>query len=391
LIMPKVLVLDGKSIATVSIVRSLGRKGIYVACGEEYKSCPGLLSKYVKTRIVYPSPAKTPDLFLEKIFSLTRNGEYDLVIPVSDETSVLLSKHKTELSNFTKIPTPSYETMMVARDKASTMKVAIENGIPCPETYFPEEIPVENIRDLARYPVVIKPRESSGARGIRYVASAEKIEADYQMVKAKYGKAYIQEYIPNTQHYSICVLMNLKSERRASFSYQEIRQFPVTGGSAAYAISVKKPDLIEYATSLLRKIKWTGVANLEFVIDERDNTPKLIEINPRFWMSLELAVQSGVDFPYLLFRQMMDGDIKSSDDFRLGVKYRWLVPADILWLWNSRNKISAYSSFFKLFEHDLHYAVFSPGDLGPSMGVLLQSLRYLASRETRDYIFKRGW
>jgi hypothetical protein len=88
--MPKVLILDGKLVATVSIVRSLCRKDIGIACGEEYQSRPGALSKFVKNKIVYPSPTKIPDLFLEKIFSLIRGGEYDLITPVPDKTSVLL-------------------------------------------------------------------------------------------------------------------------------------------------------------------------------------------------------------------------------------------------------------------------------------------------------------
>ena len=52
-----------------------------------------------------------------------------------------------------------------------------------------------------------------------------------------------------------------------------------------------------------------GVAELDFVNDSRDNTPKLMEINPRFWGSLQGAISEGVDFPFLLHKLFEDGNI----------------------------------------------------------------------------------
>ena len=37
------------------------------------------------------------------------------------------------------------------------------------------------------------------------------------------------------------------------------------------------------------------------------NEPKLIEVNPRFWGSLALAIYAGIDFPYLLYKLAMEG------------------------------------------------------------------------------------
>ena len=46
---------------------------------------------------------------------------------------------------------------------------------------------------------------------------------------------------------------------------------------------------------IFSRIKWNGPAQLEFILDERDNTYKLIEINPRFWGTTGLAVKAGVN------------------------------------------------------------------------------------------------
>ena len=39
---------------------------------------------------------------------------------------------------------------------------------------------------------------------------------------------------------------------------------------------------------------------VEFKLDARDGVAKLMEINGRFWGSLQLAVDAGVDFPAIL-------------------------------------------------------------------------------------------
>ena len=54
-----------------------------------------------------------------------------------------------------------------------------------------------------------------------------------------------------------------------------------------------------------------------------------MEINPKFWGSLGLSIESGVDFPYLACRMALDGDIDPVCQYPTGVKYRWLFPADL--------------------------------------------------------------
>lgn len=389
--MGRVLVLDSQSIAAVAIVRSLARHGIEVACGAEDRTSLAFFSKYVRQRHVYPSPKKAPDLFIRKICELVKQNEYDVVMPVTDETTVVISKYKADLSKFSVVPICDYDTIMKGRDKGETLRVAVQNGIPCPKTHFPEEQDLRDIRSEVEYPVLVRPRQSSGARGIVYVGSAEEFIPSCNAVETVYKDFMIQEYVPHDRHYSVCVLLDQHSDLMASFAYRELRHYSSRGSSATYAVSVKQPELLEYSVRLLKLLGWSGVANLEFVFDERDGEPKLLEINPRFWMSLELAIQSGVDFPYLLYQLSTDGRIETVDDYKVGVKYRWLLPADVVWLWRNRTRVSAFRQFFRFYERDLHYAVLSLTDPGPMVGTIFQSFRFLVSREKRDFIFQRGW
>jgi len=119
---------------------------------------------------------------------------------------------------------------------------------------------------------------------------------------------------------------------RAAFAHRRIREKPPSGGVSVLSESVGlDPQLLEYAERMLEALKWHGVAMVEFKRDARDGVSKLLEINGRFWGSLQLAVDSGVDFPYLLYRLAIDGDIDPVFTYRVGVRLRWWL-GDLDWL-----------------------------------------------------------
>lgn len=383
-----VLVTDASKRETLAIVRSLSKKGIAVTVGEDRKLCCSFFSKYIKNKIIYPNPAENPFSFIKSIYELVKRSKYDVIFPVDDQTTILFSKYKDKLSKYTKVPVADYETIMKGRDKAKTIKIAMENGIPCPKTYFVDDI--EEIRkDEIEFPVVIKPRESSGARGIAYVNSLEELMREYKKVKKRYGTPLIQEYIPhNGGHYSVCALFNHDSEPRAIFVYKELRQYPITGGPATFSVSVEKTDVLKYAIKLLKAMKWYGVAHLDFLIDSRDKKPKLLEVNPRFWSSLELAILSGVDFPYLLYKMALDGDVETVTKYETGIKLRFLV-GDILWLLGTKNKLKALPEFLKFMDGSIGYAIWSLDDPKPIVGFILDNLLCMIKKDRREHILRQ--
>ena len=273
---------------------------------------------------------------------------------------------------------------MKGRDKAQTIKIAMENDIPCPQTYFVEGDNIEKLKNEVAFPVVIKPCKSSGARGIVYVnSSSEEFIREYKRVRNQYGTPLIQEYIPHSgAHYSVCALFNHDSEPKATFMYKELRQYPLTGGPATFSIGVEKPDILKYGLKLLKAMEWYGVAHLDFMIDERDKKPKLLEINPRFWSSLELAILSGVDFPYLLYSMAMKGDVEPVTKYQTGVKLRFL-PGDILWFLNAPNKQKALREFLKFYNE--HYAIVSLDDPKPIGGFILDNVLFLLRGESTSF------
>ena len=165
--MAKVLVTDAQMRNSLAIIRSLGGKGIEVTGAEETRFATGFFSKYCQNRIVYPSPRKHPDEFVQYLLGVVREDDYQAIFPVTDSTVIPIARYKQEFGKYTLVPPPDYEVLMKAVDKAETIRVAEENSIPCPQTYLVDNIKeLETIKGELRFPVIIKPRSGFGSRGL---------------------------------------------------------------------------------------------------------------------------------------------------------------------------------------------------------------------------------
>lgn len=393
----RVLVLEGAKSAALAIVRSLGKKGIDVTVGERIKFCTAGISKYCKSRIKYPAPEVDRDFFLKSILKEVKKGKYDVVYPVAGESTLPISEHKNEFLPYTKIPIPDYETVEKADDKARTLQIARQVGIPCPKTYFPKDREeVDRIGKETEFPVVIKPRQKIkwiNGRLVRtkvtrenYAFSPFELKIKYEKISEKSSLPFIQEYIPGDS-YGFFALLN-HSEPRAVFAHRRIREYPITGGASTLRESVYNKEIKELGLKLLKAMNWHGVAMVEFKLDKRDNKFKLIEVNGRWWGSLPLAIASGVDFPYLLHKMVTEGDVEPVSEYRIGVKCRLLIPNDLLWLMSSLRhsprKMEALIEFFKF--RNMHYDIISKDDPFPILGALRVAFEHfeqvLAKRAT---------
>jgi predicted ATP-grasp superfamily ATP-dependent carboligase len=384
--MQKVLVTDAQMRSSLAIIRSLGKAGLHVTAGEETRFATGAFSKYCKGKIVYPKPDEEEEAFADFMLKKVQDEAFDMIIPVTDATVLPIVKRKKEFSKYTTVPYPDYDIMIKAVDKAQTLKIAAENGVHCPKTYtIADASQLKDVKDELQYPVIIKPRSSYGSRGVTMCGSPEDLMSKYKTVAEKYSSPLVQEYIPNGGEVGVYALFNSSSEPRAVSVQRRLRSYPISGGPSTCRETIEYPELIETAFRLLKALKWRGVAMVEFRIDPRDNTPKLMEVNPRFWGSLHLSILSGVDFPYMLYKMEKEGDVSPVMDYRAGVKCRWLLPGDILWYLSSPGKIKNLPQFLEITNDD----IISLEDPGPTFGFVLATMRYMFDFNMWKFILRK--
>jgi hypothetical protein len=119
-------------------------------------------------------------------------------------------------------------------------------------------------------------------------------------------------------------VLRWNGEVRAVFSHRRIREKPPAGGVSAYRESIEAdPSLLARSIALLERFDWEGVAMVEYKVDEATGTPYLMEINGRFWGSLQLAIDAGVDFPRLLVESLEGRPPRAIPEYVPGVRSRW--------------------------------------------------------------------
>ncbi|VVB60045.1 Ribosomal protein S6--L-glutamate ligase [uncultured archaeon] len=340
-----VLITDAGAKHSLAAIRSIGSRNIDVGAIETTRLNMGFLSRYVKKRFLCPH--SKGELFVNHIIKILEKHKYDVFLPVIDTSYEAASKYKARLEKYVRMPVANYDSMSIALNKRRTMMLAEKKGVPVPATVYP--IRLSDIRDNAKkitYPAVIKTADGAGSGGIAFVNSEAELLLKYpKMVTDKSNLPMIQEYIPGKGQGFFALYNNGKP--RAIFMHERIREYPVTGGPSTMAKSIYSDSLKKEGLKMLNALDWHGVAMVEFKLDSRDNTLKLMEVNPKFWGSLDLAISSGVDFPYLAYKMALDGDVKPVMKYNESMKFRWIFPGEILHFLSSEDKIKALKDFME--------------------------------------------
>jgi predicted ATP-grasp superfamily ATP-dependent carboligase len=393
-----VLVTDGHWRKSLAVIRSLGRRGVHVTVGERTFLNTSFFSKYCARRIVYPSPRRYPDRFIEFLLKEIKKSHYDCLFPMEEETLLLLAKHHSEIDKYTYLIIPDLQKIEFVRDKGNLIQFAEGHGIPIPKTFFylPTFSPPigreggEVSLSSIPIPAVIKPRISSGSFGIVYVRKREDLIPSYQKVHARYPFPLIQEWIPDGGGtFGISVLFDEASNVKAAFIHKKLRMYPVQGGPSTLREGVEHPQIMELGLSLLKSLNWTGVGMVEFKVDPRDGIPKLMEINPRFWGSLHLAIVSEVDFPYLILKMARGESFIPVLRYPVGKRCRWLLFGDILHFFKNPNRFHLQPSFFHFFEPDTFYDILSKDDPFPVLGSMATFFTFLYDPEMKRFLESR--
>ena len=325
-----ILVTDGNSRAALAITRSLGKRGHRLFVGAPTPSSLAACSRYCYQTLVYPDPINDSSAFLESIQQLLHEHDINVLIPVTDVCVLPIAEHKELFKKNCLIPLPSFEALKMAADKGRLLQCAQDLGVATPLSISINNCDEVNSRNLnLELPVVIKPSRSRVqvedgwiSTSVDYANSHEELVVKLSRLPQSVYPVVLQERIngPGIGHF-YCFR---NGEPVAAFAHRRLREKPPSGGVSVLRESVAlNPQAHEFSLKLLRKLNWHGVAMVEFKLDKTDQIPKLMEINGRFWGSLQLAIDAGVDFPDLLVRIACDDEITNLADYKLGIRSRW--------------------------------------------------------------------
>lgn len=384
----RVLITDAESAVSLAIARSLGKNGIECVCTSTTKIAVTFFSKYCRKKIITPSPKFEAKKFIEKIKKICREENIEVILPVRGPSTLAISKHKKELEKYSLVPFEDYEKLEKVYNKASLIQTASHIGILIPKTLIIKNNQnIENFLERLSFPVVIKLSKSEGSMGVKYAYNREDLIQKYFLLREKSdAPILLQEYISG-EGYGCSVLFDSRSNPIAVFCHKRLRENPPTGGPSVARISIKWPELERITLKLMKHLRWKGLAMVEYKVDS-GGKPYLMEVNPRFWGSLPLAIASGVDFPNLFVKYALGEKIEPIKDYQNGVIARRLIMGDLkvflYYLKYSPNKIKFIKSYFNFFDKKVHDDILSLDDPMPAIGRLIWSLSAMLGKGGMD-------
>ena len=388
----RVFITDGYWRKTVAAVRALGRMGLRVTVSESTYLAPALFSRYCYRRVHSPSPVLQPSQYLDFIQDYLTRHPHEVLMPMEEGTLLLLAQHRERFAHITRFPFAAYDDLLFARDKLKVLRRAEALDIPTPKTY--EITRMDEGEQLARqvqYPVVVKPRVGSGSTGLYYASEPSQLSFALERLFLSGKSPLVQERLPGDgAGIGASFLLDQDHQIRASFVHRRIREYPVDGGPSTLRESILHEQVRHDGARLVQNLHLTGVAMVEFKIDSRDGKAKLLEVNPRFWGSLALAVNAGVNFPYLLTLVALELDFPPVLDYSLGHFCRWLLPGDILHFLSNPKRWHMKPSFFQFRNPNLTYDILDMKDPLPVIGSVLSLLPFYLSRDFVHIRTRRG-
>jgi predicted ATP-grasp superfamily ATP-dependent carboligase len=336
----RVLVTDASRSAAITIIRSLGLRGLHVTAADSEGRSPGFYSRYAAARLRYPSPRTDPESMIETLLRAAEKDGIELIVPVGDELALLLSEERERFEGISAVALPSRDAYAATQDKLATLELARALKVPVPRTEVVST--VAEAREAAvslGWPVVVKPRASSARTEghlvehfeVSYAEDLVELEAEVGALEA-HSQVLLQAYGPGEGH-GVELLLH-HGYPLAAFQHRRLHEVPITGGASAFRESVAlDPTLYSYSTRLLAELDWTGLAMVEFKLTE--GGPLLMEINGRPWGSLALAVKSGIDFPARMADLYLNGAPENGrppdTSYEVGVRSRNL-DLEMLWI-----------------------------------------------------------
>lgn len=165
----RVLLVDGGDRQTLPLAKIYKRMKCHVTTLNASKLDNGYASRYPDKKIVLPQIKDNKEAHIAELKKLLNTGNYDVAVTTSDDTAEGLSFMKEELKGKVRIAMVDPELFYIAYDKNNTMRVCMDNAIPCPKTYFDKHSIDDLLKESLKYPLVVKPCRSFGAIGYHKV------------------------------------------------------------------------------------------------------------------------------------------------------------------------------------------------------------------------------
>jgi predicted ATP-grasp superfamily ATP-dependent carboligase len=321
----RLLVTGGEWPAGLGLARGLAAAGHVVIAAVSDPKAPVRLSRAVSGTVVVPDADSEPSAFVTALAQAAERVGARAVLPGTESGLLALAERPDALPASVASGAPPAPITRRATDKLALAGLAGAAGIGVPDTLIVDrEDPAPPLGDIS-YPAVLKPTRSQvelpDGRRLRSntVCVRSEGEAAAALRALPAGSALLQPFLAGP-----VVTVNgtaWEGETLVTVHQAAERLWPLDCGVLAAARTVH-PDarLEECSQRLLREVGWSGLFNLQFVV--HDGEPLLIDLNPRAYYSLALAIAAGANLPAVWAARLLGEEGPPPVAASVGVRFR---------------------------------------------------------------------
>jgi D-aspartate ligase len=298
-------------ITGLAVARSLAKRGVPVIAIDREPHGVALASNAIVAAAICSDPIASEAAFIEDIRAIGRHLEQPAVLfGCMDEWVLALSAHRDALESSFVFPFAADATVRSILDKSVLYREARVAGIPIPRTVDTREVSESFALAEIGVPAVLKP----AAKRPFYDAFGQNLftpqsEPEFRALRAK-GERFgmlAQEVLPATgnDYVTVGVALAPGGDVLGSFVGQRLEISPAGFGTTCLARALDQPVLERHAVAILQRLGYHGIAEVEFLRDPRDQEFKLLDINTRPWKWVGLPIASGVELPWLVYREAL--------------------------------------------------------------------------------------
>ena len=266
--MKKILILDANSSQVLSIAKYIKKYSNYYVVGQIEKDT--LFNNINCDKIIVDN---YDNVSLE---------DYDFVLPTGAKSTFKVFNKCGIIKYCNGIFFSSKN--LICFDKPKMLELARDLNIPIPNTFY-------NKKEIDSFPIFYKENFESGG-GLRGVAYSFKEIPNHD-------KLLFQEYINTPFTYAVGFLSR-NGELLTYFQHKEIMSYPLEGGSAVIAERYNNGKLLNYTARLIKALNYNGWGLVEFKYCNKRKDFVFMEINAKFWASIEFMLLNDPLFLKLL-------------------------------------------------------------------------------------------
>lgn len=262
-------------------------------------------------------PSAGEPAYLPRLAAICREERIDAVLLGSEGEMEVMAREQAAFERETGavVVVSPPEVLRISADKWETARFLAGNGLDHPRSALPEE-PSQLAALVAEsgFPLIVKPRHSSGSKGLFKVQSRRELELVLQLVR----RPVVQEYLrPDEQEYTTACFVDSAGQPQGVI----VMRRELAAGLTYRAWIEDNRAVATIAQAVARALRPRGPCNVQLRLTERGPVP--FEINARFSSTTSIRAYFGYNEVEMALRCFVLGERISPPRPRQGIALRY--------------------------------------------------------------------